>query len=271
MKRNLYSCCCVLLACFITLDAAVAQQNLFNVPSGQITAPGNLFFQQQFNVASQLGQSSTTFDYGLGNSWEVGVNLTDVQLWNQQTSTRYFEQITPAVLCNVQKGFAVLEDRWKVGLGTQSGLGPNRAGSGIPFEQFAWITNSIQVDESAMLGRYFFGSYYANRAYGGGGDPVGGLLGAEIPIIQDRLYLQADCITGDRSISAAVFGCVALLPNEWQVSIGLQAPTFRSDAPVAAVFEFTHLSLPLFQRFRHSRSSALKHLGTLNPDYWTFP
>jgi hypothetical protein len=51
-----------------------AQQNLFNVPSSEITQPGKVFVQQQFNFGG-VGTSNTTIDYGLGNNLEVGINV----------------------------------------------------------------------------------------------------------------------------------------------------------------------------------------------------
>lgn len=242
-----------LLSAFVSVLVAgsetSAQQNLFNVPSADVTAPNKVFFQQQFNIAPRLGQSSTTLDYGLGKNWEVGVNLLDVELWNRDDDyASYLQQVTPAILGNVQKRVEIINDVWGLGVGTQVGFGPNRDGSGNPFEQFAWGVNSVQLPGHSQLGRYFLGGYYANEAYGGSGDHTGLLLGAEIPLIENVCVLQADCISANRSISAIVTGAVFFLPSGWQLSTGIQTPTFRSDVPVAAVLEFTHLDLPWFRR-----------------------
>lgn len=57
-----------------------AQQNLFNVPSGVVTPEGVVFFQQQFNLGRVAGTSNTSTAIGLGNGWEVGLNLLDVYM-----------------------------------------------------------------------------------------------------------------------------------------------------------------------------------------------
>lgn len=74
---RLAAACLLLLA---TGGAAFGQQNLLNVPSGQITKSGNLFFQEQLNFARLTGTSNTTIDFGLGWGWEVGFNVLDVAL-----------------------------------------------------------------------------------------------------------------------------------------------------------------------------------------------
>lgn len=51
-----------------------SQQNFINVPSVEVTKKHKLFFQQQFNF-SQLVQSNSTIDYGLGNGFEIGVTI----------------------------------------------------------------------------------------------------------------------------------------------------------------------------------------------------
>jgi hypothetical protein len=72
----------ILLSIFSSLPSkGWAQQNLFNVPSAEITEKNKFFFQQQFNIDSNAGDSNTTVDYGLGNNWEVGINLFNLDLY----------------------------------------------------------------------------------------------------------------------------------------------------------------------------------------------
>lgn len=52
----------------------IAQQKFINVPSGEATGTGKLFFQQQFNFC-YLIQSNTTLDVGVGSGIEIGVNI----------------------------------------------------------------------------------------------------------------------------------------------------------------------------------------------------
>ncbi len=64
--------------CCSFADRKGGQQNSFNVPSGQITEYDSLFFQQQFNFSKKSGQNNSTFDYGIGNGFEIAGNLLEV-------------------------------------------------------------------------------------------------------------------------------------------------------------------------------------------------
>src|SRR5664279_3491542 len=61
--------------------AGLAQQNLFNAPSSEITENNEIFFQQQFNFSTISGNGNTTLDYGLGNDLEVGINIFNLDLY----------------------------------------------------------------------------------------------------------------------------------------------------------------------------------------------
>ncbi len=86
-----------------------AQQNLFNVPSSEITIKKGVFFQQQLNI-SQIIQSNTNFCYGLGRNFEIGFNVVGLQ------SKDFFrniivndslddEPLAPLGLLTMQKGY----------------------------------------------------------------------------------------------------------------------------------------------------------------------
>ena len=69
-----------MLGCLVFSQTGWSQQNLFNVPSGTITRKGEVFLQEQLNLG-RFGESNTTIDYGLGNNWEVGLNIFKVNLY----------------------------------------------------------------------------------------------------------------------------------------------------------------------------------------------
>ncbi|HNN01109.1 MAG TPA: hypothetical protein PKG67_11665, partial [Turneriella sp.] len=91
----------LLSLCSIILlgDSAFAQQNLFNVPNGEITKPGHFFTQQQFNLTRSALQSNSTLDYGLGDGWEAGLNLFFLNFSNASPTeilTNVSEDLLPA-------------------------------------------------------------------------------------------------------------------------------------------------------------------------------
>jgi hypothetical protein len=228
--------------------AAFGQQNLFNVPSGQITKPGNLFFQEQLNFAHLVGTSNTTIDFGLGRGWEVGFNVLDVSLYDRTPETDALagpKQVNPDLLFNAQKGFELTEF-WDLAFGGQFGFNPARDRKERRFQEFVWAITELEIPERKEFGKYYLGLYQANTAYGGPGERVGFMLGVEIPIIPERLSFQADYISGNRDISVAVIGGVYTFKSGWQLSAGLQVPAPRSQNPYGLVLEFTYPGLPLF-------------------------
>ncbi len=226
-----------------------AQQNLFNVPSGVITKPGDLFFQQQFNFSQPVGASNSTFDFGLGRGWEAGFNILDLNMYERGDSGKPFvqQQVNPDLLANVQKGIEVT-DFWDFGIGGQFGINPARRPKDVRFLNFSWFINSFEVPDREALGKLYVGAYYANVAYVGQGDSFNFLLGYEVPIIKDRLSFQADWIGGNNDIGVAVIGGVYTFKSGWQLSVGAQLPAPRSTNPYGVVIEFTYPSYPLFGR-----------------------
>lgn len=209
-----------------------AQQNLFNVPSSEITGKNQFFFQQQFNFSPLKGNSNTTIDYGLGNNLEVGINLFNLDLYPVNN-----EMQNPHFLVNFQKGFYINEV-YKMSFGTQTGLTPPIYNARIEVPSFSYVVNALDFNK---WGKYFLGGYYANHAYAGPGNSAGLMAGVEFPLIQDKLHFMGDLMTGNNDISIAVLGIVFYLPYSWQLSFGAQLPAPGSNNDYGMVFEITKL------------------------------
>ncbi len=248
---------------------AHAQQNLFNVPSGDITHPGELFFQEQFNFARPAGSSNTTFDYGLGNGWEVGVNVLDVLFYQDGAGPAPTgpQQVNPDMLFNLQKGFEV-NDSWKVGLGGQFGFNPARQPGDIKFLNYSWVINEFDFPEHEEFGKWYAGGYYSNLPYRGPGETVGLLLGSEIPIIEDRISFQWDWTTGRNDIGVAVIGGVYTFESGWQLSLGGQLPSPGTQNPYGVVIEFTCPGAKLPLRGSHSSGRQGRGFGLPRMGLW---
>jgi hypothetical protein len=208
-----------------------AQQNLFNVPSSEITEKNKFFFQQQFNFAS-LGESNTTVDFGLGNDLEIGINLFNLNVYSNTTGLT-----NPNFLFNFQKAFNINEI-YKVSFGTQTGLTPPLYNATIRIPSFSYINNAVDLEK---WGKYYLGSYYANPAYAGSGDSFGIMAGIEYPLISNKMHLMGDILSGNNAISVAVLGFVLFLPANWQLSFGAQIPSPSSNNEYGMVFEITKL------------------------------
>jgi hypothetical protein len=209
-----------------------AQQNLFNVPSSEITEKNKIFFQQQFNIGALAGNSNTTIDYGLGNNLEVGINLFNLDLYPTNSGIH-----NPHLLFNFQKAFDIT-DFYKMSFGTQTGITPPLYHSKISVPSFSYFNNAFDMDN---WGNYYLGVYYANRAYVGPGENVGLMAGVDLPIMKGKVHLMGDVMTGNNDISVGVVGAVLYLPNNWQLSFGAQLPVPGSNNDYGMVFEITKL------------------------------
>lgn len=224
----------LILSCLIGCtfpSTSWTQQNLFNVPSSEITGENELFFQQQFNFATFSGNGNTTLDYGLGHDLEIGINIFNLDLY---TSDGYYQN--PHLLFNFQKGLKITEN-YKMSFGTQTGLTPPLYHSTIQIPSLSYINNAIDLKE---WGNYYLGAYYANHAYAGAGDSFGMMAGIEYPLLQN-FHLMGDILTGNNNISVAVLGMVFYLPDYWQLSFGAQLPAPNSFNDYGAVLEITKL------------------------------
>ena len=65
----------ILISFFGLINHVDSQQNLFNIPSGDITPKNKIFYQHQFNVYNSNLDSKSHFVYGIGNGFDIGCNL----------------------------------------------------------------------------------------------------------------------------------------------------------------------------------------------------
>lgn len=209
-----------------------AQQNLFNVPSTEITQKGKVFFQEQFNIGADAGNSNTTIDYGFGNNWEVGINLFNLDMYPTNSTIH-----NPHLLANFQKAFDIT-DNYRLSVGTQTGITPPLYHPNIAIPSFSYLNNAFDMEE---WGKYYLGVYYANKAYAGSGDNVGLMAGFDYPILQGKVHLMGDIMTGNSDISVGVVGAVFYLANNWQLSFGAQLPVPGSNNDYGMVFEITKI------------------------------
>lgn len=118
----------VLVCLGLIPSTVVGQQNLFNVPSSDITEPGEIFYQQQINLLPDLLQFNSTMCYGLGRNFEIGFNIIGLNVNTQSSSPLIISNgdihsppVYPFYTLNLQKAF-VLNRTLRVAVGAQTGL-----------------------------------------------------------------------------------------------------------------------------------------------------
>jgi hypothetical protein len=217
---------------------AVGQQNFINVPSGEVTKEKKFFFQQQFNF-NEIIQSNTTIDYGLGNGFEIGINILGLD-YIQKTNTFFLNDTNdrdpydPLLTVNALKQVELSENT-SLSVGTQVGVNvdfdnkvrpANLTYLNIRFTDVIW-ENCVVVA----------GPYYNSKHYGGAGNRVGGWLGVEAPL-SDKWHLLGESVVGDNAISYSSLGIVFYPKPRIPLTLGIQIPNTTHNA-YALVFELT--------------------------------
>ena len=219
---------------------ARAQQNLFNVPSGTMTQKEEVFIQEQLNIG-RFGESNLTVDYGLGNDWEMGLNVFKVNLYPGNPQPLVGESNDDAVLLNIQKLFRPM-DQLDIEIGTQTGMSANNAARRVDVLNFSWCVSRWDLFVDRFLeGNYVFGAYYGNEPFLGLGSQFGFMAGLELPLIDEKFSFVSDIIAGTNDASVAVIGGQYTLSKRlgWQISMGAQLPSPGSGNDYGAVLELT--------------------------------
>ena len=227
------------LGCSFACQSGLTQQNLFNVPSGTITRKDEVFLQEQMNLG-RFGESNTTIDYGLGNNWEMGLNIFKVNLYPGNVNPLPGESNEDAFMLNLQKGFRPFETLI-FELGTQHGISANNGTQKVDYLNFSWSVARWTPEESQFEGTLVSGMYYGNTNYLGVGNEFGWMVGIEYPLWREDLRFVADYISGTNSASVAVIGAQWTISEKkgWQISLGAQLPSPSSGNDYGAVFELT--------------------------------
>jgi hypothetical protein len=212
------------------------QKNLLDVPSSEIVEPKKLFFQQQAVFTKSEINTACIFTYGLGNDFEIGVTFYQIVFKRSVGLTIDPEtaEENPDFLINAQKRFNVNE-RLKLGIGTRSGINAARSDQVLHFVNFNYVNAHLSLGQGDNT--IIAGLWYANDAYAGSGTNWGLMGGAEVNVIDDRVDVVADFISGNCPISVINAGFNFKLPKEWAVTLGVQFPFPESGNDNGFVFQ----------------------------------
>ncbi len=222
---------------------ATAQQNIFNVPSVEVTLPGKIFFQQQVNFGHAI-QSNTTFDYGLKRHMEIGFNVLNVDystskkrfVVNPEKDTVTASGYSPLLMLNYLKQWQ-LSESVKIGAGTQMGANIPIYGD-AKFVGFYYLSSSCSFFKDHL--KTDAGIFYGNRFILGTGYTPGIMLGYEWSILHDKVHLTGDWLSGAHDMGEAVIGFVIYPEKAIPLSFGYQIPN-SSAGSSAFVFEVTYV------------------------------
>lgn len=236
----------VVLLILISIKAN-SQQNLFNIPSGDITEKGKVFYQHQINIYQSKFESKGHFVYGLGKGWDIGANLVGKGMgFHPSWQVIYNDDprqgaLSPHLMPTVQKQFNVFEN-FDINLGTQVGI---NLADRFSEKELAFFNYGIGVfyfmdKKSRIVG----GLYHTNGMYVGPGNITGILLGYEVKI-SNKFYLMGDWLSGNNDSSAGVIGGMYNIGKRVQVCAGVLVPNPNNSKPPGLVLELNLLGWDL--------------------------
>lgn len=225
-----------LLGVFLTTTSVFAQQTYFNVPSSDIVGKKEIAVQQQINIGESI-RSSTTFNYGLGHEWEIGLNLYNLDYLpaerrftrNDSTTQQAF---SPLLLLNTQRAFDIT-DNLELAVGAQGGLNLTAARPQWVGYLYGHVAGSLRDEHY----NWSFGAYTANPRYRGDGPKGGFQAGFDAGIFYQKLHLLGDWISGRHDLGQLVLGVEVYLSKHLPLAVGWQR--LNNDGSQAIVLQLT--------------------------------
>ena len=234
---------------FITLlclagGEAAAQQNLFNIPAGDLTPKNKFFFQQQTNIYHHnYFEAKNHLVYGLGGGMEIGLNVVNLKMdFRQQVAALTngpdyrAKPMSPLVQLTAQK-FFFLNKQFKTSIGTQIGTKLAHLSANPGLTHFTYNT---WVYEPRHHVKVVVGPYLTDRGTVGAGNRAGLLVGVEYPLTK-RLLLMGDFISGNNASSVSVIGFNFLATKRVQICLGALLPNPGTANKPGVVFELNLL------------------------------
>ena len=236
--------CALIVLLLAGCGRLAAQQNLFNIPAGDLTPKNKFFFQQQTNLyAHNYYEAKNHLVYGLGSGWEVGVNVVNLKMDFRRSATALNDRVeypvkpmTPLAQLTAQK-FFFLGNRLKTSVGTQIGTNPTRLGNNARATHFTYNTWVYEPRHHVKL---VVGPYLSDRGTVGKGNTVGMLAGFEFPVSK-KVLMMGDFISGTNATSVSVLGLNFLATKRVQLCLGGLLPNPSSGNKPGLVFELNLL------------------------------
>ncbi len=212
--KKIYPLTFALFSICLVTNELLAQQNLFNIPSGDITRKGKFFYQHQLNIYNEYQiESKSHLVYGLGKNWDAGFNFVDLPLSFRRGTPLFSSNdnslakpLYPLLMGTLQKQFDI-GDHFQINVGTQAG---GNIPSGGDF-RFAFMNYALlRYNLPDHKGFFIAGPYHANDIFFGpsnSGQHVGWKFGYEIPL-SSKFYLMGDLVSGQNKKSVSTFGGV---------------------------------------------------------------
>jgi predicted lactoylglutathione lyase len=215
----------------------------FNVPSSDITEKDRIFFQQQLNIFPKSIASNTTLCYGLGKKCEIGLNILGVSYdydTKKLISSNNNEQpVAPSLGVNMQQQVLDYKD-YDLAIGGQLAF-PSKPKE---FEYYIYLNNRFEFEKTKLVAGFYMGNnnYFGKETrFSNNLQHIGIQLGFEYEIMSDKLFLQADFISGRNSMSNVIFWGAYRFTEHLILSSGFQIPNTTSTSSNGLILELTYI------------------------------
>ena len=227
---------------------SIAQQNLFNIPSGDITNAKKIFYQHQLNTYQNKLESKAHFVYGLGKGWDAGLNLVGKGFyfspkWRVLHNDNPLKgSVYPILMSTVQKQFKI-SNHFDFNIGSQIGFNlSNKIGNKeLNYYFYGISTYHFMKGKSRLVG----GLYKTNEMFVGEGNNFGGMLGYEIKLSK-KWYMMGDWVSGRNDAAVSVIGAMYNASKRVQLCAGWQIPNPNTPKPMGLVLELNILGWNLY-------------------------
>jgi hypothetical protein len=236
----------IIVFCF-SISNIFAQQNLFNIPSGDITNSKKIFYQHQLNVYNVKLESKAHLVYGLGKGWDIGANLVgkgvyfspDWRLMHNDDPNK--GALYPILMATIQKQFKISE-HFDLNAGGQIGWNLSNEVENKELNYFSYIIGTYHFQKSS---RIIAGFYQTNQMFVGNGNTFGLMAGYEIKLLK-RWYLMGDWVSGNNDASVMVLGAMYNVTKRFQICAGWQIPNPNTPKPMGLVLEINLMGWDIY-------------------------
>ncbi len=183
------------------------------------------------NFETDVYQAGTfeniTLGYSANDGWDVNLSLLNTQILGNNN------QFQGDTFINLAKTF-VISDDLSIVAGSQNGVSLVNVHPQLWFN-FTFIDNRYDMTPWFSI---HGGPYLANAALTGSSRQVGFMTGAEITLMQHKLSLQMDYISGHHSLSGANVNLLFNITPQCQIYMGVLVPEQDSGNEFAGIIGF---------------------------------
>lgn len=165
--------------------------------------------------------------YSATHGWDFSLSLINTQVLGAN------KQFQGDTFFSVAKTFTV-DDDLSIVVGSQNGLAMVNLEPQLWYD-FTYLDNRYDVSPWLLM---HGGPYIANAALTGTVRQIGFITGTEITLIQDKLSLQMDYVSGHHSLSGATVNMLLNITSRIQMYIGVSVPERDSGNEFAGIVGF---------------------------------